>query len=456
MDHPRASDGAQCSGGQPCLLESLPSEVLMELMAALCSMADLRALISASPTFFRLFRSAKKEVLVNMVAWDLGAGLRDCIAATLITPNRLTYGDVEYAAKCRRVLDRYAALPGRDGGILAARGLSADEALALVWTNRSVQFFVDEYHASKVADLRRIHPDAAYPLTAGERRRIGQALLRHQVLARIQAGDALPAPAAVLRGFFALFRPWEMQQLADIHGFVCEMVWEAHRYCHEERTAGFRAGRRKTTLDAALCDLAALHKKLLEERARLAADPGLVERTPEVPFPFELEMAGHRTVSGRYGFLGAGPLPRQVGADRVAEEHQGLRDDLYQREDEMPPLVFNRGDDLNDAAPPFGWVDAHGGLNCQRWGRYVWREVIPAGQATTTGHQRDWMKYQLRRWRWCGFAFWDRARVELLKSRLPEYYTGFLASAPPPDTKCYLRGTQVGRHPAIPTSYGLR
>jgi hypothetical protein len=137
----------------------------------------------------------------------------------------------------------------------------------------------------------------------------------------------------------------------------------------------------------------------------------------------------------------------------VVEEVWGRRDELYRREDTMPLLV--PADDA--AAPPFGWVDAHGGLNCQRWGSHVRREVLPKGREDTTGRQRIWMRQKLENWRWLGFAFWDQTRVELLKTRLLVYNTGWLTIAPPPDGECDLppgvqpppRQRRVARHVGV-------
>jgi hypothetical protein len=114
----------------------------------------------------------------------------------------------------------------------------------------------------------------------------------------------------------------------------------------------------------------------------------------------------------------------------VPPERRGLRDELYRREDAMPRLVPTEDDDV---APPFAWVDAHGGLDCQRWGDQVCREVLREEQENITARQRSWISENLDKWRWLGFVVWDRARVELLKTQMPVYGTGWLKAAPPPD-----------------------
>lgn len=414
-------------------LESLPNDALLAILSAACSTVDLYAFIRASPVIYRAFSSAKRAVLVSIVARDLGPALRDGVAATLITPAKVKYRGAADYEETDRAIQRYKALPHGDGGLASAKGLPADMVVALVRANRSVQFFIDEFAESRLPELRKINPDAAGPLTANERRRLAQALLRHQFLARIECGNSLPRHAAVVHKFFGLLRPWETQQLADCHSFLCHMLSCAFPYS-KKRADPARSSwvkpQSQVEKDAALCDLDALHLTLVAERARVAADPPVLA---EGGAPRRMQ-PGWMTISARFNFLIAGPLPVQVGSDRVAEECWGLRDELYQREDAMPPLA--PADDHDNAAPPFAWVDAHGGVDCQRWGRHARREVLPEGQESTTGRQRIWMRQKLERWRWLGFMFWDRARVELLKTGLPGYTTGWLTVAPPPDAEC--------------------
>ncbi|GAB1317120.1 F-box domain-containing protein [Madurella fahalii] len=431
------SSGRQQPSSPPpptSLLESLPTDVLVMIMSAARSTADLHSLIRASLALYKVFLSAKRGVLISIVARDLGPALRDGVAATLIIPTRIESRAATYAKECECAIQRYEALPRGGGGLALTRGLSTDAVVALVRTNSSVQFLIDELAASRLPALGRIHPDAASPLTANERQHLAQALLRHQVLARLGGGHPRPHETAVIHRFFGLSSPWEMHQLADVHGFLCEMTSRAFVCCEEP----WRPSRANASLgeekDAALGDLGVLHRKLVAERARMAADPSLVvvaEAHRRVP-------PGGMAVPARFNFLIAGPLPAQKGSDRVAEGYRELRDELYRREDAMPLLLVAEEDDADADAPPFAWVDAHHGINCQRWGWHARREVMPVGQADTTARQRIWMQQKLELWRWLGFVFWDRGRVELLKTRLPEYATGWLTVAPPPDGECKL------------------
>jgi hypothetical protein len=423
--------------------------VLAAILSAARSTADLAALIRASPRLYHVFASARREVLLSIVASNLGPALRDAVAALLITPTKLhypgDYGDAKslYLDECERVIRRYEALPRGEGGLASASGLPMDAVLALLRLNRSVQYLIDEFAESRLPELRKKHPDAAGPLTAAERRRFARALLRHQVLARIEyggcllrveAGEHLPRETAMMHRFLGLFRPWETEQLAEAHAFLEAMACRAFppgRGVGWPRESDQPVTEWERKRDAAIYDLGNLHRALVvAERARAtvaaAAEPGASRS--------RARWAGSMVLSARFQFLRAGPLPAQGGGSYyVASEFRGLRDELYRREDAMPALVYTDDEGDDDTAPPFAWVDAHGGLDCHRWGHQARREVLQEGQEDTTGRQRIWIREYLNQWRWLGFVFWDRTRVELLKTRMPVYGTGWLKTAPPSD-----------------------
>ncbi|GKT44323.1 uncharacterized protein ColSpa_04504 [Colletotrichum spaethianum] len=418
------------------LFESLPIDLVVALLSALISIADLHALIRASPAIYRIFLSAKRAVLVAIVARDLGPALRDAVGATLIAPTRFEDRVATYFDEIEKVIQRYKALPRSNGGLASASGLSADAAVAIVQLNRSVQFLIDEIAASKLKKLRKVHPGAGGSLTVNERRRLAQALLRHQILAHLECSPTLSRGAAVVHMFFDLLKPWEMHQLADIHSFV---RWvQSCAFLHSKETELVdrrRHGRSKTRLqkekDEALCNLGTLHRKIVAERKRLAADKGLT--TAFLSSHCARTAMSKVSASAHFQFLIAGPISLHAGSGRMAEESRSLRHELYQRENSMPPLVPSEDD---PSAPPFAWVDGHGSLDCQRWGTLARREVLPAGQEDIMARQQIWMRQKLDQWRWLGFPFWDVARVEMLKTRLPVFETGWLTVAPPPDEEC--------------------
>ncbi|KAK4118085.1 hypothetical protein N657DRAFT_651643 [Parathielavia appendiculata] len=426
-------------------LESLPTEVLVALLSAAHSTADLRSLISASPRLYQIFVSAKREVLLSIVTNDLGAALRDAVAALLLTPTRLNCRGPTYLDECERVIRRYEALPhGADGALSSTIALPTAAVIQLSRLNRSVQFLVDEFAESRLPELRKIHPDAGGPLTPAERRRLARALLRHQVLARIEygdrllrveAGEHLPRETAMMHRFLRLFKPWKIEQLAEAHSFLNELVWRAFPPLRGLPSLDQRVSQQwDRKRDAAFDDLCGLHGALVEaERAHSNSTSNNLG-----PRRFRAIPPAGMVLTARFRFLRAGPLPgHSAGSHSVAREFRPLRDELYRHEDALPQLVYE-GDGNDDAAPPFAWVDGHGGLDCQRWGDQVRREVVPGEEeqeeeGTSTARQRIWVRENRDRWRWLGFVFYDRRRVELLKTRIPVYETGWLTAAPPSD-----------------------
>lgn len=105
----------------------------------------------------------------------------------------------------------------------------------------------------------------------------------------------------------------------------------------------------------------------------------------------------------RVKFLIAGPLPVSIGSNKVAERDGDPRDELHRREDAMRHLEHDEND---DSSPPFGWADAHAGINCQRWSVHLRHEVLRTGQEELTARQRGWAVQNLDQWRWFDFTFW--------------------------------------------------
>ena len=251
-----------------------------------------------------------------------------------------------------------------------------------------------------------------------------------------------------------LFPPWERQQLADAHCFVFGALQEAFMMC----VCGGRDGEcpidpSAPAIRAAACDVGAI-------RRRLATDPELgLSGTPASPAQIAHSRAAWRPpqkwwVVPEYDVLIGGPLPCSSRWDCVPPAMRHLRDALYQSEDAAPPLAFagdgaHRGrDGENDPSspPPFAWVDGHDGLDCRRWGLQLPRKVPspPGPPGHVAASQGGGTALALGRWRWLGFAFYDRARVELLKAAMPAYSTGWL-SRPRPSDQAFGLGEELGR-----------
>ncbi|KAK7923476.1 hypothetical protein PG985_007547 [Apiospora marii] len=451
---------------RPSQLESLPVELLLAILSASPSTDDLHSLIRASPVAYRVFLPAKGAVLLSILSRDLGSTLRDAIAATLIARRRLRdlveAGQLSTARDQRRrirgAIREYAALLRDPRFPVDARGLPVESVVVLVRASRDVQAVVDAFARSRLPALREIHPDAGGPLSKRERQRLATALFRHQFLARIEC-RAFQLRRELCAQLLDLFPPWERQQLVDAHCFVFNSLQAAFMMC----VCGDRDGEcpidpaaahgeeAEATIRKTACEVGAV-------RRRLAMDPELVlSGTKATPAQMSHSRAAWRpqeswwAVPG-YNFLIGGPLPCGSSWVRVPPALHHLRDVLYQQEDAAPALEFAGDDDDGDGdhdngndpvilpPPPFAWTDGHDGLACRRWGIQLPREVPAPGQQqgpdTVTISQGVWMTFVLRRWRWLGFAFYDRARVERLKARMPAYSTGWLNRPWPSDEEC--------------------
>lgn len=394
-------------------LERLPNELLTSILCAASSTADVHALIRASPILLSVFLSVKKLVLVTIVARDLGPALRDAVADAFLVPNLL---DSHAPLPATIPLLFYESLPPRPW--VNAMALQDFELCSLVRTHRALAFFVDEFAATRLPELGITHPEAAYPLTASERRRLVQALVRLQfvvshVLLKSGGGDLSARYCDTLA-------PWQCHLISDAAAFVTELMLE--------RTAPDPAvARLPRAMQRPGLDLVAIRRRHLAHRARHT-------KTEEQKF---YQMRGIRMVTHQRGVwsMVSGPGARE------GECYQRFKHRLRASSEELPPLVFSPGDDDHpDDRPPFAWVDAHAGQDCQAWGDSVrlYKYMYPqsAYQLGKPFNFADWTGRRLGAWRWLGVPFWDRRRVEMFKATEPAFATGWIKAPPPSDELC--------------------
>ncbi|KAK4184338.1 hypothetical protein QBC35DRAFT_455365 [Podospora australis] len=190
-------------------LESLPPEMLLGILSAMDSTEDLHALIRSSPTIYSVFVGAKLHVLFELVARQLGPGIRDAVIETVIIPTKLKVATTdEYIAEFNSAFQRCNELPSWQK--LSVKNLDGqlDAAIALVQANRTIQFFVDNFAKLKLGYLRDTYRDVIIdPLTNNERRRVGQTFFRHEILSRlVRYDDEKPDLAP---RFFNIYTTWE-------------------------------------------------------------------------------------------------------------------------------------------------------------------------------------------------------------------------------------------------------
>ncbi|KAK7931113.1 hypothetical protein PG985_001825 [Apiospora marii] len=426
-----------------CLLESLPSDVAVVVLAAADSATDLYALLRASPAMCRVFLLCKQAVLFSFVTRQLGPALRDAVAVTHLLPNIISNVPPDrYVQACERMLESYVALPRSTRGLAAVVGPSLRATIALIRFNHHVHSMVDIITNAQLIQLRKIsRKGGAGPARFHERRRLAKVLVRHQLLVHLELRGRLPHRGVGRQGFVALFRPWEKEQL-----------WSVHRVLEAHLLPARAAPRPWLSRDMA-------HFYDFEQRART-----MTIRDYYSPWP-----NGHKTYMPFFDGLAGGPLPealrKSLGrsgrlarmeddsgripghlVDRpegvgVPVEFRGTPlNALRRRENELPRLTYDENGDLggDDDAPPFAWVEAHEGVDCQRWGSQLGYEVLLLADGAGGQGRGDYTVPQLHSgvrqvvswWRELGFMFWDRERVECFqKRRLPIFETGWLTTA---------------------------
>jgi hypothetical protein len=211
-------------------------------------LVDLRAFIYASPILYVGFLSAKRTVLLSIVARDLGPGIRDAVGLALVgvlDPHREGFHN-----QAKHAIQQYAALPA---GRMAARGVTTDHIIKIIRLNRAIQFFVGWFVSSRLAVMQRENTAASYPASDLERHRISCAFIRYQLLMKVRPLDGWGEEETVLRMFYDLFQAWEMEQMAEAHGFLASFVGYANTFTRK--------------LHANLNDLVELRQDIIAEGA---------------------------------------------------------------------------------------------------------------------------------------------------------------------------------------------
>ncbi|CAH0028515.1 unnamed protein product [Clonostachys rhizophaga] len=428
---PAMHDATGTRKGSRQELEALPADVLLAVLSASHNTGDLYSIVRSSRVIYEVFRSAKRAILISIVARDLGwSGLRTATAATVITSATFRHG-TGYKGNVKHAIKLYESIISEDRGLSFARGLSEAELAKLVRINSGVQFVVDQYAATRLPRLREIHPDAARELNFRERQRLAHAFLRHQVLASIQSLGAMAQGTAAYKQLFDLFRPWEVPQITDAHSFLRVMASFVFPSCERiprSLWGVYLTGRewwRDSDEQEAMGDLGVMRARFHEKLGHKT----MADLEIEMDISKSEREARRNIMPTSYNFLAAGSLP-QTSANQIAEQYWSLQGEIYQREDALTGLFVVEDDDDGNQSAPFGWIDGHHGIDCQRRGGDLFRETLPPGQGNLTALQINWARLVVRQWRWLGFMFWDGERVELLKSKLPEYSTGWLTRPP--------------------------
>jgi hypothetical protein len=413
---------------QLCPLESLTTDVLIAVMARTHSSADLSAFIHASPLLYASFLEGKFTILLGLVSRNLGPALRDAIILSrtpkLVWELRDPKDDVAQLAFIDNHMQQYQHLLNKPVSMV---GIDLDTLIDVVHCNRDIQYFVDWFHTMKFSYFRRMDPDCIRPWSINERHRISQAIVRRQILLHLRGVQEIQPYRAdrITEKLLWPFKPWEMEQISEINAFMADLCKalanlarvKSRWYQNEEKSY-----------------FAQYYNNLLGLRQRMLSEGSEVNDL--FKFKDTQEVRVEDSNNHNYADFLCGSHIR-----RVREAHL----ELYHE-----PVVLETMSFMDDrvANPPFAWLDARDSRSGKRWGTTL-LFPIPA-QCPDRRWARASEKFQV--WRWLGFVFWDRDRVELFKNtaKLSTYQTGWL-------TRIWDLNTPLGprsRTPSIPIGLG--
>ncbi|KAK8101842.1 hypothetical protein PG999_012216 [Apiospora kogelbergensis] len=397
-----------CQTTTVSLLESLPDDILLHFQSFCHSLVDLYAFIRASPDLYRVFRTAKRTILYRIARRDVGPVIRDYIALASLSlhPLNVDNHDIDVA----RFLGRYRRLLANEELAVHTHTMCSVE---IIRAKRTVQFFVDMYARSRIPVLGLQVPEAGTPLTALEFQRLSQVFVRYQIFTILFPRHSWHVRQMGNRSVFAaLFKPWEMEQLSTAHGFLLSVSFIQRLGDNFAEHADFRGGWEKEADNFE--DLNHF------QRGIEAVDGADKEVTIDLHFGpdsirYECYWAMIRS-SHLYPVHHSLPLHRPEKIAMVQTQHL-----LRSNEAVRPGL--SAGPSV--VSPPFGWVDAMGGLDCLRWGA----ALLPCRCDGIVASDCSDLWKDFRRWRSLGFLFWDKERVEHLKGHYRWYKSDWITEA---------------------------
>jgi hypothetical protein len=411
-----------------CALETLNIDVIILILSAARSLEDLGACIRASPILYRAFLLAKTSILlrVGVDSESLGPATKDIVILADITIKPFV-NDNSYYDRVEKTVAMYRRrlLLGQ---ALWTADISFQTAVCIVRLNRTIQYFVDLYIGVRLAYFKR-NLDSRYhwfssfksnhlksrchrPATEEERQRIAQAFVRYQIIVSLSYADGTPPRDRyfLLTRIYALFEPWEMEQVSQVDHFICALCTALVRCEKMSDGLPFTIERENAMVEAAraiasrggpilkrgprdgyhhlyISNLAVFRAKLLEASS---TDVNLVR-----------EIMDHESVTNGRVTVTKHPF---CNARRYV---------LWPDTPNPPPpsVPCNLISD-SPVKPPRGWMEALGKRNDRDWGL----DLLPSAPPGTPAPYWIDVERKFKFWRWLGLVFWDAGRVEAINN----------------------------------------
>ncbi|KAJ6780790.1 hypothetical protein PWT90_10329 [Aphanocladium album] len=380
-------------------LEVLPPELVAAILYQVTTVEALGALVRASPVAYDCFQAQKDDILKTVLFNKLGPVIRDAIFGFYQCSLDFSVSD-NGATQERASLQYEHLLQTASPRELRVRA-SPSVVLDVINHVKAFSKIIDWITTPVLEEIKAVDAAAAGPVTHTERRRFMQGLFRYAALSRYHR-DYRRSDFSVFIFYenpcLRMFRAWELQQISDTGCYLGNMVaslkaWQANDATQE------RDDDEDDAIDCAfdpktnhIPDLTIFCRRVENV---MAADAGFSAVSQERRIKPHLE-----------------PISI-LQHDNLPWYSADAREYAEKLESEANCLT----DAGNVANPPFAWVDATAGAPWPEWGNWPVNVVI---------HRR------LLSWRWLGFMFWDRERVERLKQteHFAHFLTGWFAEDP--------------------------
>jgi hypothetical protein len=224
--HP-ISDTAGTSVQRNAALENLPAEIRRAILDAL-DYKRLRDLAHASPTFHQQYRLDRRSLLRGCLQRTLGAAAVDACAAYRSSPE--CFSDERTKESVAEFLKAYCDRRSSATYSISDEALTENEVVAMVAFHFTViEPLFERFTIWALGHLANETGGSPHhkPLSTTEEARVMRAMYRFQLCCNLfhERRDQFMQPLHlgsidVVKLFFCLFEPWEVEEVVCIHAFA--------------------------------------------------------------------------------------------------------------------------------------------------------------------------------------------------------------------------------------------
>ncbi|KAL2138916.1 hypothetical protein VTI28DRAFT_6048 [Corynascus sepedonium] len=412
---------------EPLHLGTLSPELFDKIFFELDTIRDLASFVVTARFVYHRFKLQRRTILYRVLQNELGPALPDA-RFLFVFPYSDPADEVRYYDWIYIMTGVYREMLGGEGD---PGPPTLKELTELCRTLHRINFITDIYATAQLGWFDFCGgggTPATAPLSHRERRRVMRAFYLRQIVSNAWASTRRLARWTDLDsdafsntsreqgkslGLFSAFEPWDLQHIDHVNVFTkrlcCALV------CHAPEVVGEGAR------DITPRQFGDLYARLDHLVRYLRAHPDVAKAAVgdvQSGTVHPRDESLYQEFVHRYELL---PLTCIWQEQRAESFPDPILDKQEQDGLEIDNCV---GDDPRQV--PFGWSDALRGRYTHCYGSGL--TIIP-WLPPWESKEKEWAHTSLvSRWRHCGFALWDRERVEALKrlKRLEALQTGFL------------------------------